>query len=54
MFNIDTICIECQRFEKQHPLYEYARERELAEVQHGNYNYGGVGLPSDFFEREGM
>jgi len=47
-FNEDTICMECRDKERAHPDFKKAREAEHAEVSRGNYNFGGVGLPSDY------
>ncbi len=46
-FNTDTICITCQDKEKQHPDYNRAVEVEMSEVRKGNYNFKGIGKPSD-------
>ena len=47
MFNTDMICIPCKKKEEAHPQYQEARDTEMAEVQKGNYNYPGIGLPKD-------
>jgi hypothetical protein len=47
MFNTDEICMACKAKERQHPDYRRAADRELAEVKAGNYNYPGVGKPTD-------
>lgn len=46
-FNTDVICMECHRREQAHPMYKEAVEAELNEVKRGNYNYAGIGKPSD-------
>ena len=46
-FNTDTICIPCERKEKDHPQYQEAAEAELRAVKAGNYNYPGIGKPED-------
>lgn len=47
-FNTDMICLDaCQPKEKAHPKYEEARAAELKAVQAGNYNFKGIGKPSD-------
>jgi len=46
-FNIQMICPKCEAKEKAHPMYKEAKDRELAEVRHGNYNFPGIGLPAD-------
>ena len=47
MFNTDVICMKCKEKEKAHPRYERARIAERVAVQNGDYNYQGIGLPSD-------
>jgi hypothetical protein len=46
-FNTDQICPGCEEAERAHPDFEYALEREEAEVASGNHNhnYPGVGWP---------
>jgi hypothetical protein len=46
-FNTDTICMACEEKEKAHPRYKEAQAAELRAVQAGNYNYPGIGKPSD-------
>lgn len=47
MFNTDWICFSCLEEERQHPDYPKARAAELAEVRKGNFNFPGIGKPSD-------
>lgn len=47
IFNTQMICLKCEEKEKDHPEYEKAKRLELEEVKKGNYNYEGIGLPSD-------
>lgn len=47
MFNMDIICNECKIKEMNHPLYAKAKEEELKELQKGNRNFYGIGLPED-------
>lgn len=47
-FNEDECCLECLEKEKEHPLYQTAKEIEHEHVKKGNYNFPGTGLPSDF------
>lgn len=47
MFNTEMICIPCKEKEKEHPLYEKAREAEYNAVKSGNYNFPGIGKPFD-------
>lgn len=46
-FNTDVICMECYDKEKKHPKYKAAKEVEVNECKQGNYNFNGVGKPSD-------
>jgi hypothetical protein len=50
-FNEDTICMECKKQEMAHPDFKRARAAEHAEVRDGNYNFEGVGLPSNYIPR---
>lgn len=53
-FNTETICIErCVAAERAHPLFEQARAIETQQVQNGNFNYPGVGLPPDLVVKKG-
>tara|TARA_B100001123_G_C14711921_1_gene789500 strand:- start:217 stop:477 length:261 start_codon:yes stop_codon:yes gene_type:complete len=47
VFNIEMICLECCGAERSHHLFKYAREKETQEVENGNYNFEGIGIPSD-------
>jgi len=47
MFNTQMICIDCEKKEIIHPDYEKAAATELSQLQDGNYNFEGIGLPSD-------
>jgi hypothetical protein len=46
-FNTEQICFACSKIEREHPAFEEARRAENEAVRNGNYNFGGVGLPSD-------
>ena len=46
-FNTDTICMDCDKKEREHPDFKRARELEREAVRQGNYNFGGVGKPFD-------
>lgn len=52
MFNTEQICMPCKEREERHPQYELARVTESKEVERGNYNYPGIGLPDDLRVRE--
>ena len=47
MFNTDMCCPECIETERAHPEFQKARDEELKQLQAGNYNYPGIGLPAD-------
>jgi len=47
MFNTQDICMECLDKEKKHPKYRNAANAERLSCLLGNYNFPGVGLPSD-------
>lgn len=47
MFNEQTICGVCKDIEYEHPLYETACAAERDAVMQGDYNFPGIGLPSD-------
>jgi hypothetical protein len=47
MFNTDMICLACGDKEKSHPDYEKARQVEAQAIQRGDYNFPGIGKPSD-------
>jgi len=46
-FNTQTICPKCEEKERQHPKFKEAQEAEMRQVRQGNFNFGGIGLPSD-------
>jgi hypothetical protein len=46
-FNTDMCCIQCIDTEKKHPKYVEARAAEEAALRSGNYNFSGVGYPSE-------
>jgi hypothetical protein len=48
-FNIQMICMECNDKEKKHAKYKLACEVEFNEVKKGNFNFEGIGLPSDLY-----
>lgn len=47
IFNTQMICMGCQTTERAHPKFPEARDIELNELQKGNYNFPGIGLPPD-------
>ena len=46
-FNTDMLCKKCETTEQSHPKYADAKAKELEELQKGNYNFRGIGLPND-------
>ena len=46
-FNTQMICEPCDEKELSHKDIEKAKAKELEQVKQGNYNYEGIGLPSD-------
>ena len=47
MFNTQQVCIDCIEREQNHPKYSEAREAVIKEEEKGNYEYQGIGCPSD-------
>ena len=46
-FNTDHICSECEKKERNHPMYGVAKSIESTAVKYGNLKYPGIGLPED-------
>ena len=46
-FNTEIICFACDKAEREHPKYEEARRVEAEAVSRGDFNFPGIGLPSD-------
>ena len=46
-FNFETLCLPCEAKERKHPRYQAAVEAELAACKAGDFNYPGIGRPSD-------
>ena len=46
-FNTEMICEACDIKEHNHSDFERARKAEFEENVNGNYNFPGVGKPSD-------
>ena len=49
-FSEETICMDCDQLERSHPLFDRAMDTEITQVRCGNYNYNGIGTPSDLLE----
>jgi uncharacterized protein (DUF983 family) len=47
IFNTQMICLNCIKKEREHPDFERARETEIQAVRRGDYNFPGIGKPSD-------
>jgi hypothetical protein len=47
-FDTKIICIECRNLEEKHPQYAAAKLAEQSHVAKGNYNFEGIGLPTDW------
>ena len=45
-FDENLICPRCNDIERAHPDFQRAHETEVQQVQAGNYNYPGVGVPA--------
>jgi hypothetical protein len=43
MFNVETICLECQEAERQDPRYGAARATDEGAIRRGDYNFPGIG-----------
>ena len=46
-FNTDLICMDCDTLERENSKFGLAQEAESNAVRSGNYNYPGIGKPSD-------
>lgn len=46
-FNTQEICLACDRKERDHPLFETARNADEAACRGGNFNFEGIGLPPE-------
>jgi hypothetical protein len=53
LFNTHMCCPVCIETERAHPKFKEARDTELNELQSGNYNFPGIGLPHDLQPRGG-
>lgn len=47
MFNEDMICMDCKEKERNHKDYDKARQADYEQIRQGNYNFQGIGKPSD-------
>jgi len=46
-FNTEMICRDCAEKERAHPDYERARAADQAAVRARDYNFPGIGKPTD-------
>ncbi len=46
-FNMEAICMKCKKREQEHPDYNKARKAEVEAIQQGDFNFPGIGKPSD-------
>lgn len=46
-FNTDMCCPDCLKQEATHPAYAQAKQAEHDAVCRGDYNFPGIGKPSD-------
>jgi hypothetical protein len=46
-FNIQLICMDCEKAEREHPDYAKAAEAEYNAVMRGDYYFPGIGRPED-------
>jgi len=46
-FNTQMICMACEAKERAHPRFGEAQDAEIHQVESGNMNFHGIGLPSD-------
>jgi hypothetical protein len=47
MFNEQTICMDCKDKEMKHPDYKKAQDADHQQIMQGNYNFKGIGKPTD-------
>lgn len=46
-FDTSTICLSCESREERHPRHRAAVEADEQAIKRGDFNYPGIGLPSD-------
>jgi len=46
-FNTEVICLDCKNKEEKHPDYKMALQAEIDAIRKGDYNFTGIGKPSD-------
>lgn len=47
LFTHQYICDTCLQKERNHPMFEKARDTIMDEMNKGNYGFEGIGLPDD-------
>jgi len=51
VFNNEKICHECQILEIDHIQFDQAKEALQAAISSGDYEFTGIGLPSDLIQK---
>lgn len=46
-FTTASICMDCDKKEREHPRFKEAQDAEMAQIRQGNYNFKGIGKPKD-------
>jgi len=46
-FNTQMCCMKCIEEERKHPKYAEAKAAEEAALKAGNFNFQGIGYPSN-------
>ena len=46
-FNEEIICMDCDEKERKHPKFKEALEADQEAVRKGDFNFPGIGKPSD-------
>ncbi len=47
MFNEQEICMDCKDKEKKHSDYKKAQDADHQQIRQGNYNFKGIGKPTN-------
>ena len=51
MFNTDCICMDCHKKERNLPEFKHAVDAEIDEIRRGNYNFKGIGYPTEVIQK---
>lgn len=49
MFNLERICMQCKKKEREHPKYKEALDAVRREESRGNREYEGIGCPPELY-----